>query len=123
MARIAEQEYFVENKPNTRFDRMEKIDRTQYYSKMHTNLVKWWNVSFDEGTEEEEYDADAAAEELLADALGSDYYDNSGGIEEAAGSDELTAEALEIFNRLQAEAAADEAAKQAEIDAAKAIWE
>ena len=116
MGKIIEQEYFVENKPVTRFDHMEKLDRDKYYDKLHSNMVKWWNVSIEE-KQEDKYDPDAAAEELLADALGEKYYDDDIGIPE--GSDEITAEAMEIYNRLQAEMAADEAAKQAEIEEAK----
>ncbi len=100
-----------------------------------------------EESEEEDYDADAAAEQLLADALGSNESENESYFRDSDprgygygldGSDlsipdpekafsedngmdpEAAAMAMEIFNRLQAEAAADEAAKQAEIEAAKA---
>ena len=118
MGKIIEQEYFVEKKPVTRLDCMERLDRDKYYSKLHGNMVKWWNVSIEENTAEEEYDPDAAAEELLADALGDSYFeDDTIGIPE--GTDEITAEAMEIYNRIQEELASDEAAKQAEIDEAK----
>ncbi len=125
MSKPIEQEYFVEKKPITRFDRMERLDRDKYYSKLHENMVKWWNVSIEEEPKEEAieeaYDPDAAAEELLADALGEKYYDDNIAIPE--GTDDITAEAMEIYNRIQAELASDEAAKQAEIDKAKAMWE
>ncbi|MCR5250837.1 MAG: hypothetical protein K6E50_09560 [Lachnospiraceae bacterium] len=136
-----------------RIDRMEKLDRIKFYETMHSNLVKWWNVNMvepdevteEEAAEEDDYDADAAAEELLADALSVDaaegYIGNTDSrgygygldgsdlsvpepedvFNEDNGMDpEAVAAAMEIFNRLQAEAAADEAAKQAEIEAAKA---
>ena len=116
MSRVIETEYFVENKPATRFDCMEKLDKDKYYDKLHSNMVKWWNVNIE--SPKEEYDPDAAAEELLADALGDKYFENDDiGIPE--GTDEITAEAMEVYNRIQAELAADEAAKQAEIDAVK----
>ena len=132
---------------------MEKLDRINFYENMHSHLVKWWNVNMidpeeakeEEEAEEESYDADAAAEELLADALGGDAAEGFLGNSDSRGygygldgSDltvpepedvfnedngmdpEAIAAAMEIFNRLQAEAAADEAAKQAEIEAAKA---
>lgn len=127
-----------------RIDRMDKLDRINFYQAMHSNLVKWWCINMVdpedmiEGTEEalltdmedgdaalvpgREYDADAMAEELLADALGKDsdnmYMDENE--DPFAGMDpEAASAAMEIFNRLQAEAAADEAAKQAEIEAAR----
>ncbi|MBR5419518.1 MAG: hypothetical protein IK115_00065 [Lachnospiraceae bacterium] len=140
-----------------RIDCMDKLDRLNFYSTMHSNLVKWWFVNMtepeeeaEETEEEEYYDADAAAEELLADALGegSDEPENDDPLfthtdsrgygygldgsdlsipqaedvfsEEAGMDPEAAAVAMEIFQRLQAEAAADEAAKQAEIEAAKA---
>ena len=118
MGKIIEQEYFVEKKPATRFDCMERLDRDKYYSNLHGNMVKWWNVSVEEKAAEEEYDPDAAAEELLADALGDTYFeDDNIGIPE--GTDEITSEAMEIYNRIQEELASDEAAKQAEIEEAK----
>ncbi|MBR1471624.1 MAG: hypothetical protein IJ600_08290 [Lachnospiraceae bacterium] len=140
-----------------RIDALDKLDKIHYYNTLHGNLVKWWSVKMQENTEEAEaaeeagaqYDADAAAEELLADALGyaaepagdmnylasgSDPRGYGYGLdgsdlsiptaEEAFGENsgldpETAAAAMEIFNRLQAEAAADAAAKQAEIEAAK----
>lgn len=134
-----------------RIDRMDKLDRINFYQNMHSNLVKWWTFNMvdpDELLEEndqellpelEDYDADAMAEELLADALGEDAdiafpgagYGFGNDHEGAADAENLfensdldpeaAAAAMEIFNRLQAEAAADEAAKQAEIEAAKAL--
>lgn len=136
-----------------RIDRMDKLDRINFYQAMHSNLVKWWTFNMVdpdellEGEEQEllpeleDYDADAMAEELLADALGEDadtafpggnmgYAFGSGSEETAEAEDafansdldpEAAAAAMEIFNRLQAEAAADEAAKLAEIEAAKAL--
>ena len=105
-----------------RIDRLDKLDRINYYSKMHCHLVKWWNVNMVTPDSEEEnsgndgeegYDPDAEAEKLIMEALGED-----------AGSTDVSSSAesssLEIYNRLMAEAAADEAAKQAEIEAAKA---
>ena len=116
MSKPIEQEYFVEKKPATRFDRMEKLDRDKYYDKIHSNMVKWWNVNIEDGAKEE-YDPDAAAEELLKDALGEKYYEDDIGIPE--GTDDITAEAMEVYNRIQAELASDEAAKQAEIERIK----
>ena len=138
-----------------RIDRMDKLDRINFYQAMHSNLVKWWTFNMvdpedliEESDEEDsealfdserDYDADAMAEELLADALGADadtafpmadggygfgdgVPDAESAFSEEAGMDpEAAAAAMEIFNRLQAEAAADEAAKQAEIEAAKAM--
>ena len=134
-----------------RIDRMDKLDRINFYQNMHSNLVKWWTFNMvdpDELLEEndqellpelEDYDADAMAEELLADALGKDADTAFTGAGYGFGNDhegaadaknlfensdldpEAAAAAMEIFNRLQAEAAADEAAKQAEIEAAKAL--
>ena len=133
-----------------RIDCLDKLDRINFYQNMHSNLMKWWTFQMVENEEEEsgdeDYDADAAAEQLLADALGStesekeSFFGDSDprgygyGLDgtdlsipkpedvfnEENGMDpEAVATAMEIFNRLQAEAAADEAAKQAEIEAAK----
>ena len=131
-----------------RIDSLDKLDRINFYTNMHSNLVKWWNVNMvdpeAEENEEPEYDPEAAAEELLNDALGSESevaafpksdprgygYGLDGSdlsipdpedvFSEENGMDpEAAAAAMEIFNRLQAEAAADEAAKRAEIEAAK----
>ena len=136
-----------------RIDYLDKLDKIHYYNTLHSNIVKWWSVNMvgmDTPQEEtaggEVYDPDAAAEELLADALGygngdSDYLKTGSdprgygfgldgtklavpSAEEAFGEEsgmdpEAAAAAMEIFQRLQAEAAADEAAKQAEIDAAR----
>lgn len=136
-----------------RIDCLDKLDKIHYYNTLHGNLVKWWSVNMVGTNESQEteadtgnYDPDAAAEELLADALG---YGSSSGdylktgsdprgygygldgttlavptAEEAFGENsgmdpEAAKAAMEIFNRLQAEAAADEAAKQAEIEAAR----
>ncbi len=135
-----------------RIDCLDKLDKIHYYNKLHGNMVKWWSVNMvgmeapqEEASAAEEYDPDAAAEELLADALG---YGNGDGDYLKTGSDprgygygldgtqlavpsaedafgegsgmdpEAAAAAREIFDRLQAEAAADKAAKQAEIEAA-----
>ncbi len=121
MSKNKKQEYYVENKPATRLDRMEKIDKDKYYSDLHSNMVKWWKVKIE--SSEEPYDPDAAAEELLTEALGDKLYFDDDEIEVPEGSDEIAAQAMEIYNRLQAEAAADEAAKQAEIEMAKKSWE
>ena len=122
-----------------RIDRMDKLDKINFYAAMHSNLVKWWSFTMVEAKELKEdgddpddlfdqerdgYDADAMAEELLADALGGDLDlpDPQQAFSEEAGMDqEAAAAAMEIFNRLQAEAAADEAKKLAEIEAAKEI--
>ncbi len=122
-----------------RIDRMDKLDKINFYAAMHSNLVKWWSFTMVEAKELKEdgddpddlfdqerdgYDADAMAEELLADALGGDIDlpDPRRAFSEEAGMDqEAAAAAMEIFNRLQAEAAADEAKKLAEIEAAKEI--
>ncbi len=135
-----------------RIDCLDKLDKIHYYNTLHSNLVKWWSVNMigldtpqEENGGTDTYDPDAAAEELLADALG---YGNGEGdylktgsdprgygygldgtqlavpsAEDAFGEDsgmdpDAAAAAREIFDRLQAEAAADEAAKQAEIEAA-----
>ncbi len=127
-----------------RIDCLDKLDKIHYYNTLHGNLVKWWSVNMigmDEPQASEQgaaYDPDAAAEELLADALG--YGSANQGMEygyrtdgnnqpvpdakeafgENSGMDPEAAQAaMEIFNRLQAEAAADEAAKQAEIEATR----
>jgi hypothetical protein len=105
-----------------RIDRLDKLDRINFYGRMHGRVVKWWNVNMtepdmDTDTEmagmtvaDDGYDADLAAEQLLNEALsGTDSTDST----------DVPPEALEIFNRLQAEAMADEAAKQAEIEEAK----
>ena len=113
-----------------RIDRLDKLDRINYYSKMHCHLVKWWNVNMVSPDSEEEtsaadgddYDPDAEAEKLIMEALG----DDAGEMAAEASADpfgsreDISPDALEIYNRLMAEAAADEAAKQAEIEAAKA---
>lgn len=119
-----------------------------FYSKMHTNLVKWWDVNItdpakipvdgevyedDESRVDkalnaaDDYDADAVADKLLEDALSGDYdtgaaADTTGSTGEefvSSGDPEVDATAMEIYNRLMSEAAADEAAKIAEIEAAK----
>ncbi len=78
---------------------------------------------------EEGYDPDAEAEKLIMEALGEDSgsTDVSSSAESSSfdsdpfgSQDDIPPDALEIYNRLMAEAAADEAAKQAEIEAAKA---
>ncbi|MCR4585072.1 MAG: hypothetical protein K5686_05050 [Lachnospiraceae bacterium] len=118
MQKNKEPEYFVEKKPLTRIDRMERLDRDKFYSSLHSNMVKWWNVNIsDTAPEKAEYDPDAAAEELLADALGDKYFEDDIGIPD--GTEDITAEAMEIYNRIQAELASDEAAKEAEIEAIK----
>ena len=136
---------------------LDKLDKINYYSKMHTNLVKWWDVNITDPTKipvdgeafeddkdssdmessdaayaaADDYDADAVADKLLADALSEDFDASAGegsvtdggasGAEEmiSTGDPEVDATAMEIYNRLKREAAADEAAKQAEIEAAK----
>lgn len=98
-----------------RIDRLDKLDKINFYGRMHGRIVKWWNVNMTEADMEtagmtvadDGYDADSAAERLLNEALSGN------------GSTEIPPEALEIYNRLQAEAEADEAAKQAEIEEAK----
>ena len=120
-----------------RIDRLDKLDRINFYQSMHSNLVKWWSFTMtepencieqedeellgDDASYDEGYDPDAMAEELLADALGQDAYPAADDpFESMRDMDpEAAAAAMEIFNRLQAEAAADEAAKQAEIEAVK----
>ncbi len=143
MAKRTEINYMMELNKGWRVDRMDKLDQINYHSKMRSNFIKWWDVKLEDKKEEENpeeaYDPDAAAEELLNEALGSE---SSMSEESVSGNgdtpqadlgytpspdqpmpstDDLTAEAMEIYARLQAEAAADEAAKQAEIDAAKAM--
>ena len=136
---------------------LDKLDKINYYSKMHTHLVKWWDVNITDPTKipvdgeafeddkdssdmessdaayaaADDYDADAVADKLLADALSEDFDASavegsvtdgeSSGAEEmiSTGDPEVDATAMEIYNRLMREAAADEAAKQAEIEAAK----
>ena len=121
-----------------RIDRLDKLDRINFYQSMHSNLVKWWSFTMtdpdeciekeeeelltDSAAYDEDYDPDAMAEELLADALGEGSYAAEDPFAEMAQMDpEAAAAAMEVFNRLQAEAAADEAAKQAEIEAARAL--
>ena len=121
-----------------RIDRLDKLDRINYYSKMHCHLVKWWNVNMLTPDSEEEkdnasgddgYDPDAEAEKLIMEALGgeagsqdvsSDENQSTEGNDPFGSQADIPPDALEIYNRLMAEAAADEAAKQAEIEAAKA---
>ena len=112
-----------------RIDRLDKLDKIHYYITLHSNLLKWWSVNMvgmDNPAEEANdtaYDPDAAAEELLADALGYGTDPNNTRNTGKNGSNEQdlripTAEEAFGENRLQAEAAADEAAKKAEIEAA-----
>ena len=120
-----------------RIDRLDKLDRINYYSKMHCHLVKWWNVNMVAPDSEEEaavaegddaYDPDAEAEKLVMEALSDNAGSTDAGSSDSssatndpfAAMDDIPPDALEIYNRLMAEAAADEAAKQAEIEAAKA---
>ncbi|MCR5011383.1 MAG: hypothetical protein K6A72_03510 [Lachnospiraceae bacterium] len=120
-----------------RIDRLDKLDRINYYSKMHCHLVKWWNVNMvtpdseeetTEGDGDDNYDPDAEAEKLIMEALGEDLGNTDVSRQADASSvaadpfssqGDIPPDALEIYNRLMAEAAADEAAKQAEIEAAK----
>ena len=95
---------------------MDKLDRINEKKFIRKNLVKWWDVNLtdavlidtNEAGESDEYD-----ETLMAEG------------EEVASepAEEISQETLdtanEIYARLMAEAAADEAAKQAEIEAAK----
>lgn len=78
---------------------------------------------------DDSYDPDAEAEKLIMEALGEETGDSSVNSSEGSSAvdtdpfgsqDDIPPDALEIYNRLMAEAAADEAAKQAEIEAAKA---
>ena len=82
------------------------------------------NASGDDG-----YDPDAEAEKLIMEALGGEAGSQDVSSEEKQSTvdndpfvsqADIPPDALEIYNRLMAEAAADEAAKQAEIEAAKA---
>ena len=125
-----DKDYILELNKGIRVDCLDKLDQINYHQKLRGNFVKWWAVNLTEpekiGDDEEIYAPDAAAEELLTEALGiTDSGDENGA--EAGGSpepeydpdDPNMAAAMEIFARLEAEAAADEAAKQAEIEAAK----
>ena len=74
------------------------------------------------------YDPDAEAERLVMEALSDDAGSTDAGLADSSSAandpfsamDDIPPDALEIYNRLMAEAAADEAAKQAAIEAAKA---
>lgn len=137
-----DKDYILEMNKGIRVDCLDKLDQISYHQKLRNNFVKWWAVNITEpekiGSDEEIYDPDAAAEELLNEALGgmevgegelfgdipAPHGEAAGEAKEVAEpeidmSDPATAEAMEIFRRLEAEAAADEAAKQAEIEAAK----
>ena len=127
-----DKDYILELNKGIRVDCLDKLDQINYHQKLRNNFVKWWSVNLTEpepiGDDEEIYDADAAAEELLNEALeGMDPEDLNAAESESGEaaepeidlSDPTTAAAMEIFARLEAEAAADEAAKQAEIEAAK----
>jgi len=126
-----DKDYILEMNKGIRVDCLDKLDQINYHQKLRNNFVKWWAVNVTEpekiGDDEEIYDPDAAAEELLNEALGIvDGEEDGDGVyvghseePEIDLSDPTTAAAMEIFARLEAEAAADEAAKQAEIEAAK----
>ena len=86
---------------------LDKLDKINYYSKMHTNLVKWWDVNITDPTKipvdgeafeddkdssdmessdaayaaADDYDADAVADKLLADALSEDFDALSGEVQ------------------------------------------
>lgn len=81
---------------------MDKVDILNREKAIKSNIVKWWNVNMVE------------AEVLVGDP-----------VTEAseAISDEALETANEIYERLMAEAAADEAKKQEEIERAKALSE
>ncbi len=133
-----DKDYILELNKGIRVDCLDKLDQIKYHQRLRNNFVKWWAVNLTEpekiGSDEDIYDPDVAAEELLNEALGSMDSDSmippvldesASGVSEADGetdidlSDPATAAAMEIFARLEAEAAADEAAKQAEIEAAR----
>ena len=80
------------------------IAKRDKMEKLRSTVIKRWNVNF-----EEEKDADTASEEAVSEE------DVFKAEEEA----EKARMAQEIIDRLNAEAAEDEALKQAEIDAAK----
>ncbi len=90
------------------------IDRKLKEDEMQRNLVKYWRVRFETGEEEEKQ---PEPEETPAASGEEDLFAN---MDE---NDEDMVRAREIFERLQAEAAADDAALQAEQQAAYAAAE
>lgn len=84
------------------------IDIRDKKRKLASTVVKWWNVNYVmTEVEDEEDTTDAGPSVEVEDAS-------------LTADDDALAAANEIFERLERERLADEAAKQAEIDAAKA---
>ena len=89
------------------------IDRKLKEDAMQKNLIKYWRVRFDSEEEEEEKEEKAPAKQEAA-TQEEDLFAN---VDE---NDEEMMRAKEIFERLQSEAAADDAALMAEQQAAYA---
>ncbi|SDB12922.1 hypothetical protein [Eubacterium oxidoreducens] len=90
----------------------DRIDQRDFLHSMHSSVIKYWNVNF-EPEEEETRELPEAEQEV--------HYNEVTGKAEPPSAlygqkkDEMEAEALAIYERLQNEAAADEAAKEKEI--------
>lgn len=137
---------FKQAQKNAALVRKDKVDKLNTYKSMRSNFIKWWNVkvqSDEESTKEDVPEdvnlatvdvsaiADDRERDAIANALALSNRSNifaelmDAGIapevveEDSAEADALMEEANAIFARLQAEAAADEAAKAAEIEALK----
>ncbi|MCQ2522236.1 MAG: hypothetical protein MJ105_07645 [Lachnospiraceae bacterium] len=137
---------FKQAQKNAALVRKDKVDKLNTYKNMRSNFIKWWNVkvqSDEESTKEDVPEdvnlatvdvsaiADDRERDAIANALALSNRSNifaelmDAGIapevveEDSAEADALMEEANAIFARLQAEAAADEAAKAAEIEALK----
>ncbi|MCR5666135.1 MAG: hypothetical protein K6G01_04845 [Eubacterium sp.] len=92
----------------------DRIDKRDFLHSMHSSVIKYWNVNFEPEEEEpEELPAPEPEEEV--------HYNEVTGRAEPPSAlygqrkDEMEEEALAIYERLQNEAAADEAAKEQEI--------
>ena len=103
---------------------MDKLDRINEKKFIRKNLVKWWDVNMTESiligadnADEEDFAAEDMFEEEVAAAENAEAAEPE--IDTSNISQETLDTANEIYARLMAEAAADEAAKQAEIEAAK----
>lgn len=137
---------FKQAQKNAALVRKDKVDKLNTYKSMRSNFIKWWNVKVQSDEESTKDDvpedvnlatvnvsaiADDRERDAIANALALSNRSNifaelmDAGIapevveEDSAEADALLEEANAIFARLQAEAAADEAAKAAEIEALK----
>lgn len=92
--------------------------------KMQKSIVKWWNVHYmtpEELAEEQEKEAASASSQTAGDSAPSDNADGQmiQELEKENAADDEEETAQEIIDRLNREAAEDEARKQAEIDQAR----